>query len=633
MGASLLSFFVSAGVGLGIGTILIAHIMFSISFVAVVVRARVLTLDPNIEEAARDLGAGPLATFWLVTFPMIFPAVLSGGLLAFALSIDDFVITNFTAGTTTTFPLWIWGATRVGLPPQVNVMGTLIFAVGVLIAVASAVNARRAGPAVTRADRRATCAGRWPTPRPRPFWLDQAGRAADRRYPLAAAEETDLAVIGGGFSGLWTALLAKERDPARDVVLLEGRTIGWAASGRNGGFCSASLTHGLANGARPLPRRDRRRWSGSGRANLDEIEATVRRYGIDCDFVRTGELTVAPRALAAAASSRRTPSGPAARGGRFEVLDAGRRSGPRSTRPPTWAASGTATAARMVDPARLAWGLRRGLPGDWACASTSSTPVRAHRAGRRPAAPAHRARAAGRRPGRAGHRAPRPGCCAGWRHYVVPVYDYALMTEPLSARAARRRSAGPTGRASATRPTSSTTTGSPPTTGSCGAATTPSTTPAGGSRPARDQRPQTFLTAGPALLRDVPAAARTCASPTGGAASSTPAAGSAPSSAGRTAGGWPTPSATPGSGVGATRFGAAGHARPARRRGDRADPAADGAQPAGAVPARAGAHRRDPADPLVASPGPTGTRAAATSGCAPSTASASASIVELTVPR
>ena len=143
MGASLLSFFVTAGLGLGLGTILISHVMFSISFVAVVVRARVLTLDPNLEEAARDLGASPFTTFWLVTFPMIFPAVLSGGLLAFALSIDDFVITNFTSGTTTTFPLWIWGATRVGLPPQVNVMGTIIFAIGVFIAVASAVNARR----------------------------------------------------------------------------------------------------------------------------------------------------------------------------------------------------------------------------------------------------------------------------------------------------------------------------------------------------------------------------------------------------------------------------------------------------------------------------------------------------------
>jgi spermidine/putrescine transport system permease protein len=142
MGASLLTLFVSLGVGLGVVTITIAHIMFSISFVAVVVRARVLTLDRSIEEAAADLGANPWTTFWRITFPTILPAVMSGMLLAFALSIDDFVVTNFTAGTTVTFPLWIWGATRVGLPPQVNVMGTLIFMVGVLIAVVSSVRAR-----------------------------------------------------------------------------------------------------------------------------------------------------------------------------------------------------------------------------------------------------------------------------------------------------------------------------------------------------------------------------------------------------------------------------------------------------------------------------------------------------------
>jgi spermidine/putrescine transport system permease protein len=142
MGASLLTLFVSLGVGLGVVTIIIAHIMFSISFVAVVVRARVLTLDRSVEEAAADLGAGPWTTFWKVTFPIILPAVFSGMLLAFALSIDDFVVTNFTSGTTVTFPLWIWGATRVGLPPQVNVMGTLIFAGGVLIAVASSVRSR-----------------------------------------------------------------------------------------------------------------------------------------------------------------------------------------------------------------------------------------------------------------------------------------------------------------------------------------------------------------------------------------------------------------------------------------------------------------------------------------------------------
>jgi spermidine/putrescine transport system permease protein len=143
MGASLLTLFVSLGVGLGAVTITIAHIMFSISFVAAVVRARVLTLDRSLEEAAADLGANPWTTFWRITFPLILPAVFSGMLLAFALSIDDFVVTNFTAGTTVTFPLWIWGATRVGIPPQVNVMGTLIFMVGVLLAVVSSARGRR----------------------------------------------------------------------------------------------------------------------------------------------------------------------------------------------------------------------------------------------------------------------------------------------------------------------------------------------------------------------------------------------------------------------------------------------------------------------------------------------------------
>ncbi|ETK33989.1 ABC transporter permease [Microbispora sp. ATCC PTA-5024] len=143
MGASLLSLFVTLAVPLGFWTIVISHVMFSISFVAVTVRARVMTLDRSLEEAARDLGAGTWETFRLVTLPMIFPGVLAGSMLAFALSIDDFVITNFNSGGTVTFPLWIWGATRVGIPPQVNVMGTLIFAAGVLIAVVNALAARR----------------------------------------------------------------------------------------------------------------------------------------------------------------------------------------------------------------------------------------------------------------------------------------------------------------------------------------------------------------------------------------------------------------------------------------------------------------------------------------------------------
>jgi spermidine/putrescine transport system permease protein len=143
MGASLLSFFVQLNVGRGYWTIVVAHIMFSLSFVAVTVRSRVLTLDPAIDEAARDLGATGWTAFRLVTLPMIFPAVLAGGLLAFALSIDDFIITSFNSGSTLTFPLWIWGAQKNGLPPQVNVMGTLIFVAGVLLAVGNALLARR----------------------------------------------------------------------------------------------------------------------------------------------------------------------------------------------------------------------------------------------------------------------------------------------------------------------------------------------------------------------------------------------------------------------------------------------------------------------------------------------------------
>lgn len=144
LASSLLAFFVTLRVPLGLPTIIVAHIMFCLSFVAVTVRARVLTLDRSLEEAARDLGAGPWATFRLVTLPLIFPGVLAGALLAFAISIDDFVVTSFVSGSTQTFPLWIWSATRNGLPPQVDVLGTLIFVAGLVIAAGSALFGRRA---------------------------------------------------------------------------------------------------------------------------------------------------------------------------------------------------------------------------------------------------------------------------------------------------------------------------------------------------------------------------------------------------------------------------------------------------------------------------------------------------------
>jgi spermidine/putrescine transport system permease protein len=131
MGASLLALFVNWRVPLGFGTILIAHILFNISFVVVTVRARLVGFDRHLEEAAMDLGANEAVTFLRVTLPLIAPGILAGGLLAFALSIDDFVITYFNAGTVTTFPLFVWGAARVAVPPQINVIGSAIFVIAI----------------------------------------------------------------------------------------------------------------------------------------------------------------------------------------------------------------------------------------------------------------------------------------------------------------------------------------------------------------------------------------------------------------------------------------------------------------------------------------------------------------------
>ncbi len=131
LGASLLTLFLNRSVALGFATILIAHVMFNISYVVVTVKARLIGFDRHLEEAAMDLGANGWTTFTRVTLPLIFPGILAAALLAFALSVDDFVITNFVAGANVTFPLFVWGAARVGAPPQVNVIGTAIFLVAV----------------------------------------------------------------------------------------------------------------------------------------------------------------------------------------------------------------------------------------------------------------------------------------------------------------------------------------------------------------------------------------------------------------------------------------------------------------------------------------------------------------------
>jgi glycine/D-amino acid oxidase-like deaminating enzyme len=261
---------------------------------------------------------------------------------------------------------------------------------------------------------------------PEPFWLTQAGAPAPAD-PLDGADTADLVVVGAGYGGLWTALLAKERDPSRDVVLVEAGTAGWAASGRNGGFCAASLTHGFDNGLSRFPG-EMDQLLRLGRENLDEIEATVARHGIDCDFRRPGELHVATAAwqwrdLVADHAAE------AARGLDVELLD---REGVRAQLDsPTylgamWDRTGTA----MVDPARLVWGLRRACLelGVRLHERTPVTRISRWGAGLRLETPggmvtASRVALATGAHGRLLRRL---------RQFVVPVYDYALMTEPLT---------------------------------------------------------------------------------------------------------------------------------------------------------------------------------------------------------
>jgi spermidine/putrescine transport system permease protein len=138
LGASLLTLFLNLSfVTFGFYTILVAHVMFCISFAVVTVKARLVGFDRHLEEAAMDLGANEWTTFRKVTLPLIAPAIIASLLLCFAISIDDFVVTYFNAGTEVTFPLFVWGAARVGAPAQVNVIGTAIFMVALVLMLAN----------------------------------------------------------------------------------------------------------------------------------------------------------------------------------------------------------------------------------------------------------------------------------------------------------------------------------------------------------------------------------------------------------------------------------------------------------------------------------------------------------------
>jgi glycine/D-amino acid oxidase-like deaminating enzyme len=268
--------------------------------------------------------------------------------------------------------------------------------------------------------------------RPMPYWLDRPDAPAPLPS-LAGRESADLAVVGAGYTGLWTALLAKEADPARDVVLVEGRRAAWAGSGRNGGFCAASLTHGISNGLERFPA-ELATLHSLGLRNLDEIEKAVGRYGIDCDFTRSGELAVATadwqvEALAEGAQAAR------ALGSDITVLDA--ESVRAAVHSPTYLGGVWDTAGcAIVDPARLAWGLRS------ACLEAGvriyeHTPVTA--IDDEPGPPGRERLALATPGGVVTARRVALGTGAfspllrRLRHYLVPVYDYVLMTEPLSA--------------------------------------------------------------------------------------------------------------------------------------------------------------------------------------------------------
>ena len=144
VGASLLSLFLALNLPRGLLTIFIAHVAFNLAFAVVVIRARVSGLDSLLDRAAADLGATPWVAFWTVTFPLILPGIIGACMLCFLLSIDDLIITSFVAGQTLTFPLWVYGAVKVGMPPQVFVLSTFIFLGGMVLALVNvAVTHRR----------------------------------------------------------------------------------------------------------------------------------------------------------------------------------------------------------------------------------------------------------------------------------------------------------------------------------------------------------------------------------------------------------------------------------------------------------------------------------------------------------
>ncbi|MFL6172625.1 MAG: NAD(P)/FAD-dependent oxidoreductase [Marmoricola sp.] len=262
------------------------------------------------------------------------------------------------------------------------------------------------------------------------YWLEDAVRP-EELAPLVSDSAADLVVVGGGYLGLWTALLAVTREPGRDVLVLEAETCGHAASGRNGGFCEASLTHGFGNGLARWPE-ELTTLLRLGRENLDAIEATVRAEKIDCDFVRAGALSVATQTEQVAELAEEQAEA-AGYGHRLTLLDAA--AVRRRVDSPTYLGALLDPDVAILEPARLAWGLREACLRRGVRIHEGTRAVRLARAphgivrGRVEVRTEH-ATVTARRVALATN-AFRP-LLRRLRLMTVPVYDYALMTEPLS---------------------------------------------------------------------------------------------------------------------------------------------------------------------------------------------------------
>ena len=257
---------------------------------------------------------------------------------------------------------------------------------------------------------------------PRPFWLD--GLDIPRWPSFAGSSAFDLVVVGGGYAGLWTALLAKQRDPDARVAILEARTIGWAASGRNGGFCEASLTHGEVNGETRWPR-EMEQLTRLGLENLDEIEATVAESGWDCDFERTGTLSVATEeyqvAELSAAGDAHTEVFLEADAVRAHLNSPTFRAGLWSTRDtavlhPGKLAASLARACAEAGVEIFERSVVRSLDGGSDDTDVSVTTTAGTAVAKRVALATNAF----------------PSLLARYRLHTVPVYDYVLMTEPLT---------------------------------------------------------------------------------------------------------------------------------------------------------------------------------------------------------